>query len=273
MNSGTRAIAARAAFSLVVISQVGLSGPCSACPTKSCAIISASAVCVCDHQDFGRAGEQVDADAAVEHPLCFGDETVTGADDNACRLAGKQSERQCRDALHAAEAEDLICPAQVHSVEHRRIDAVRALGRGTSDHIGNARNLGGGDAHDRGGDMGVATARHVAAGRFRPGSASVLPTDRVIARPRIRRRLAFCSSAKARTRSWAKRMSCLTRSGTSPAARAIVHGRRECCPHSCRVAGESAGGSLPVLLELAKHARDGVARFRLIGRRRLVRLF
>ena len=38
-------------------------------------------------------------------------------------------------------------------------------------------------------------------------------------------------------------------------------------------AGESAGGILPLLLELAKHARDGVARFRLIGRRRFQRLF
>ncbi len=66
----------------LVMSQAGLSWPCSAWPTRSVATISGSQVSSAMTADLRGAGEDVDADLAEQHPLGLGDELVAGADDD-----------------------------------------------------------------------------------------------------------------------------------------------------------------------------------------------
>ncbi len=58
-----------------------------------------------DDQGLGRAGEQVDADAAEQLPLGLGDIGVAGADDHIDRRDRLGAERHRGDRLHAAEHE------------------------------------------------------------------------------------------------------------------------------------------------------------------------
>ena len=89
MSAGTRRMhLARPGRASVVTSQAGEFGPCSAWPTRSTATIVGVGGVVGDHQDLGRAGEHVDADAAEEDALGLGDVLVAGPDDDvgrACR--------------------------------------------------------------------------------------------------------------------------------------------------------------------------------------------
>ena len=79
---------------------------------------SGSAVSSAITRDLGRAGEDVDADLAEEHPLRLGDELVARADDDVGGLAGEQAEGHRGDRLHAAERHDHVGAGDVHGVEH-----------------------------------------------------------------------------------------------------------------------------------------------------------
>jgi hypothetical protein len=61
-----------------------------------------------DDQNLGRAGEEVDADPAIELPLGLGDIGVAGPDQHVHRLEGRGAERHRRDCLNAAENMDFI---------------------------------------------------------------------------------------------------------------------------------------------------------------------
>ena len=76
-----------------------------------------------DHHRLGRAGEEVDADAAVELALGLGDEGVAGADQHVDRRDRLGAERHRADRLDAAEHVDLVRAAEVHGGDHRRVAA------------------------------------------------------------------------------------------------------------------------------------------------------
>ena len=120
---------------------------------------------VCDNQDLGRAGEQIYADTPEQQPLGFRDEAVAGTDQDIRLVAGKQAERHRRNALNAAQCQDMVGLTQVHGVEDRRVDAAAFLARGgTGDDILDTGDFCRRDTHDGRGDMSVTAAGHVAAG-------------------------------------------------------------------------------------------------------------
>ena len=59
-----------------------------------------------NYQNFRRAGEHVDADAAVENALGLRHVLISRTDQNVGAMSGEQAERQRGNALHAAEIED-----------------------------------------------------------------------------------------------------------------------------------------------------------------------
>ena len=63
-----------------------------------------------DDQDLGRAGEQIDADPAVELALGLGDIGVAGADQHVDRLEALGAERHRRHRLDAAQHMDSSAP-------------------------------------------------------------------------------------------------------------------------------------------------------------------
>ena len=77
-----------------------------------------------DHQRLGRAGEQIDADAAEQLALGFGDIGVAGADDHVDRRDRLGAERHRGDRLDAAEHVDFVGAAEVHA-RRRSPDAAR----------------------------------------------------------------------------------------------------------------------------------------------------
>ena len=117
-----------------------------------------------DH-GFGRAGDDVDADAPEEQPLGFGDEAVAGADDDVRRMSGEVPVGQGRNTLNPAQGQDVVGARGLHGVEDRRVDAPALLRRRGCDDVLDPGDLGGADAHDRRGGVGVAAAGHVAARR------------------------------------------------------------------------------------------------------------
>ena len=82
-----------------------------------------------DDQRLGRAGKQVDADAAVELALGFCDEGVAGADQHVDGRNGRGSERHRADRLDAAEDEDFVGAGKVHGRDDRRMGAALVGGR------------------------------------------------------------------------------------------------------------------------------------------------
>ena len=74
-----------------------------------------------DDQRLGRAGEQVDADAAEQLALGFRHIGVAGADDHVDRLDRLGAERHGGDRLHAAEHIDLVGAAEMHGGDDRRM--------------------------------------------------------------------------------------------------------------------------------------------------------
>ena len=139
-------------------------GPCSAWPSRSVAHISASTRLVGDDQRLGRAGEQIDADAAEQLPLGLGHVGVAGADEHVDRRDGLGAERHGGDRLHAAEHVDLVGAAEMHGGDDRRMRPALERRRAGDDAL-HAGDLGGDDRHVRRGDHRIASARHVAADR------------------------------------------------------------------------------------------------------------
>jgi hypothetical protein len=115
-----------------------------------------------DHQGLGRTGEQVDAHAAGQLALGFGDEGIARARDHVGGLDRGRAERHGTDRLHAADRIYLVRAAQVHGGDDRGM-GLALVGRRTGDdafHAGDAR---GDDAHVRRRDERVFAAGHVTA--------------------------------------------------------------------------------------------------------------
>ncbi len=109
----TSAMVSRASFSDVVSRMAGRVRPVFGLAEQVGGAELAIHRLVGDHQRLGRAGEQVDADAAVELPLGFGDEGIAGADQHVDRLDALGAERHRADRLDAAEAIDHIRAGQM----------------------------------------------------------------------------------------------------------------------------------------------------------------
>ena len=117
-----------------------------------------------DHQRLGRAGEQVDADAAEQLPLGLRDIGVARTDQHVDRGDARGSERHRADRLDAAETVDLVGAGEML----RGDDRGRRLslgGRRAGDDARHAGDLGGDDRHVRRRQQRIFAARHVAAGR------------------------------------------------------------------------------------------------------------
>ena len=80
-------------------------------------------------------------------------------------MAGEQPEGKRCHPLHAPQGEHGVGAGEVEGVEDARMDPLFAPGRRTGDDVVDAGDLGGGDAHDRRGDVGITAAGHVATGR------------------------------------------------------------------------------------------------------------
>ena len=78
-----------------------------------CANFAVHAV-VGDDQGLGRAGQQVDADAAEQLALGLRHIGVAGADNHVHRLDALRAECHGRHCLHAAEHEDFVGAAEIH---------------------------------------------------------------------------------------------------------------------------------------------------------------
>ena len=118
-----------------------------------------------DDQRLGRAGEQIDADPAIQLALCLRHVGVAGTDDHVDAGNRLGAERHGGDRLHAAEHEDLVGAAEMHRRDDRRMRAAAERRRARDDAF-DPRDLGGDDRHVRRGDHRVAPARHVAADRI-----------------------------------------------------------------------------------------------------------
>ena len=116
-----------------------------------------------DHEDLGRAGEQIDADEPEQLPLGLRDVGVPGADEQVDRLeAGQRAVDQCAERLDAADRVDGVRARGAERVERRVGHAVRSCGRRGGDPL-DARHLGDEDAHQRAADQLVAAAGNVGA--------------------------------------------------------------------------------------------------------------
>jgi hypothetical protein len=103
-----------------------------------------------DHEDLGRAGQQIDADAAEQLALGLGDIGVAGPHKHVDgRHAVNETERHRSQCLHPAQAHHRVSAGSPHRVEHRRMDPPVALGRGTGDHVLHTGDLGHADRHER----------------------------------------------------------------------------------------------------------------------------
>ena len=91
-----------------------------------------------DHRDLRGAGEHVDADAAEQRALGFGDELVARPHDDVGRAPGEQAERHRRDRLHAAQRHHHVRPRLGHGVEHAGMDRLAAIRGGAGDHARHA---------------------------------------------------------------------------------------------------------------------------------------
>ena len=135
---------------------------------------------VCDDQDLGRAGDEVDAHLPEQPALGLDDVRVARAHEEVDRVDRLGPERQRGQCLDAAQDVDLVCSGEMHGgdggVGHAPVERRRA-GRDPLD----ACDLGRDDAHVGGGDHRVAAARHV--------RADVLDRDVPMAQADTRERL------------------------------------------------------------------------------------
>ena len=118
-----------------------------------------------DDQRFGRAREQIDADAAEELALGFRHVGVAGPHDHVDGADGLGAQCHGGDRLHAAEHVDVVGAAEVHGGDDGRVRPALERRRAGDDAL-HARHARGHDRHMRRGDHGIASARHVAADRI-----------------------------------------------------------------------------------------------------------
>jgi len=119
---------------------------------------------VSNHRDFRGAGEHIDPDSAEQRTLGLGDELVARTDDDIRTLAREQAMGHRRDRLHPAQRHHDIRAGSAHCEEHIRMNALPLKGRRAGDHGRDASGLRGCDRHIGRRDVGIAPARHVAAG-------------------------------------------------------------------------------------------------------------
>ena len=115
-----------------------------------------------DDQRLGRAGEQVDADAAEQLPLGFGDKGVAGADQHIDRRDRLGAEAHRGDRLDAAQQIDLVRAAERHRGDRGGGRHAVQRRRAGGDPL-HARDLRGQHRHVGRGDHRIPPARHVAA--------------------------------------------------------------------------------------------------------------
>ena len=176
-----------------------------------------------DDQRLGRPGQKIDADAAEQLPLGFGDVGIARADDHVDRRDGLGAERHGGDRLHATEHENLVGAAEMHRRHDRRMRPAVKRRRAGDDvlHAGDAR---GDDRHMRRRHHRIAPARHVAADRIRPEYSCGRARRPAASRPRRRAALPSALCAKLRTCAWANLMSSRSRCLTWPMARSTSAG-------------------------------------------------
>jgi hypothetical protein len=101
---------------------------------------------VAQHQDFGRAGDHVDADGAEHAALGGGDIGVAGADDLVDRLNRRGAVGQRADCLRAADGDHARDAGDRGGGQHHLVlHAVR--GRHHHDDLKHASHLGGNRVH------------------------------------------------------------------------------------------------------------------------------
>ena len=113
-----------------------------------------------DDQDLGRPGDEVDADRAEELALGLGDVGVAGTDEHVDAVDRLGAKGQRGKRLHAAEHVDLVGAGKLHRGD-RGVGQPPVQRRRAGRHAPDAGDLRRDDAHVRGGDHGVAAARHV----------------------------------------------------------------------------------------------------------------
>ena len=118
-----------------------------------------------DNQRLGRPGEEIDADAAEQLPLGFGDIGVAGSDDHVDRRDGLGAERHGGNRLHAAKDENLVGAAEMHR-RHDRGMRPAVKRRRAGDDVLHPGDAGGDDRHMRRRHHRIAPARHVTADRI-----------------------------------------------------------------------------------------------------------
>ena len=117
-----------------------------------------------DDERLGRAGKQIDADAAEQLPLGLGDEGIAGPHQHVHRCNGLRAERHGGNRLDAAKAIDLVGATHVHGCDDGRMRRA-ALGRRRGDDALHTGDFRGDDAHMGRGHHGVFAAGHIAADR------------------------------------------------------------------------------------------------------------
>ena len=124
------------------------------------------------HDDLGRAGDRVDADAAEHLPLGLGDIGVARPDDAIDRRDAGGAIGQRRNRLRAADPIDLRHAGAPRRGQHQRVQhAIRARhAHGDARHAGDARRD---RVHQHRGRIGRLAARHIQADRIqrRPAHA------------------------------------------------------------------------------------------------------
>ena len=113
---------------------------------------------------FGRTGKQINADTPVKLALGFGDKGIARTHQHINRLDALCAKRHGRDSLHTPQNQNFIRATQMHG---RNNGGMRAalMGRGRGNHAFDTGDLGGHDAHMRGGNHRIATTRHIAPDR------------------------------------------------------------------------------------------------------------
>ena len=115
-----------------------------------------------NHQCFGRPGKQIDADAAEQLALGFGNKGVAGANKHIDRRHAGGAKRHRTHRLDAAEAPDFIGAGhRLCRNNRRRRPALER--RCTGDNARHAGHLGGDDAHMRRCQQWIFATGHITA--------------------------------------------------------------------------------------------------------------
>src|ERR1019366_4314844 len=115
-----------------------------------------------DDQGLGGTGQQIDADAAEQLALRFGDIGIAGPHDHVDRRDTFGAQRHGSDGLHASDGVDFIGSAKVHGGDDGGMRCALERRRGGDDAL-DAGGLRGDDAHVGRSDHGIASAGYVTA--------------------------------------------------------------------------------------------------------------